>query len=140
MDSSSNPVLVDVKLGQVPVKVLFGTYKDGTLAVAATGNEEGYDEPWGTLTTNLTSYGGAGDLSEWEMWIKAHAENEPLAEAVLATGIFEDTGRTRVNGFSTFAIWKLLPDKLAEGVFDQCKGYLAGKDIERSTGLRQRQS
>lgn len=138
MDSQLNPVLVEVKLGEIPLKVLFGLYQDGTPAMEATGFDDGYDQPWATLTTNLTPYGGDGDLGPWEMWVKAHDENESLARAVLATGIFVDTGRSRQSGYSSFSIWQLQPDKLAEGVFDQCRGFVAGADTRRSTGLRQR--
>lgn len=54
-------------------------------------------EPLATLSCNLAPLGVA--LADDEFCVKSSSENEPLIAPMLATGLFEDTGRCTPTGY-----------------------------------------
>jgi hypothetical protein len=86
--------LAEVKLTRYP--------KGGALAVFLEC-EDG--EPLAVFSVNLGPYGVP--TAPEEFCAKTYSENEPLVEPLLATGWFEQTGRTARSGFVTVPIWRL---------------------------------
>lgn len=64
--------------------------KDGSLAIKSTHTdpEYGYEEPWGTLSINL-SEGMSESPAPWHFYAKTYEENEELAAAALRSALFE---------------------------------------------------
>ena len=79
--------------------VHYAYYADGNIAIQYTVND---GEPFGTLTVNLPDT----EISEGEFAVKTWSENEQLAKAALASGIFEDMGKRIPTGFVEAHIWK----------------------------------
>lgn len=75
-------------------------YNNGRLAIklmCETG-------PMAVLTVNLPEE----ELEEGEMFIKAYAENEPVADACRDSGIFCDTGkRVKISKWVEAEVWRL---------------------------------
>lgn len=61
-------------------------------------------EPMGHLTVNLPDH----ELGDREVFIKNWSENEPLAKAALASGLFRDTGRRVPSGHVMVPVWEIL--------------------------------
>lgn len=55
-----------------------------------------------TLTINIAH----AELESGEFCVKTWAENEELARAALASGLFEDTGKRVVTGFVDAEVWR----------------------------------
>ena len=62
-------------------------------------------EPLATLSCNLVPYGAV--LLDDEFSVKSWSENEPLIEPLLATGLFEDTGRRTPTGYAVSPTWRI---------------------------------
>lgn len=67
-------------------------------------------EPLATLSCNLVPYGAV--LSDDEFSVKSWSENEPLIDSMLATGLFEDTGRRTPTGFAVAPTWRITNPQL----------------------------
>jgi len=65
----------------------------------------------GMLSVNLSEC--ADRLGDGEFYANTYSENEALARAALASGLFEDTGRTVRSGDLTFPVWRLRPSAAA---------------------------
>lgn len=76
------------------------SYKDGSPAVVV-HNESG--SRYLVLSVNVPGT----QLAHDEVLIKTWAENKDVAAAVLATGLFADTGRRIPSGFAEAQVWKL---------------------------------
>ena len=61
-------------------------------------------EPFCALTVNLPKE----ELNEGEVFIKDWSENERVAQAALASGLFRDTGKLVRTGFVHAPIWEVL--------------------------------
>lgn len=61
-------------------------------------------ELFATLTCNIPGVNLAPD----EVLIKRWSENEQIANAALATGWFEETGKIVPTGFAIAEIWRIL--------------------------------
>lgn len=59
-------------------------------------------KPFAVLTTCIPGV----ELEEGEFLIKTWSENEPIAAAALASGLFEDTGRRVVCGETEAEVWR----------------------------------
>lgn len=59
-------------------------------------------DPFGVLTVNIPGV----TLDEGEYLIKTWSENEHIAAAALASGLFEDTGRRVVCGETEAEVWR----------------------------------
>jgi hypothetical protein len=81
------------------LNVLTAQYKDGTPAVVL---EDSDGEPWATLSVNIP---GAPRETD-EILVKTWSENEMLREPLLASGLFEDTGRRVPAGFAQAEVWR----------------------------------
>lgn len=68
------------------------------------------DGPVTTLSTNLVPYGAA--VASDEFTVKCWSENEPVIDAMLATGLFEDTGRRIPTGYVTAPVWRIKDARL----------------------------
>ena len=60
--------------------------------------------PFCTLTCNIPSV----VLTENEILVKTWSENEEVAKAALASGLFRDTGKRVSTGFVLADIWEVL--------------------------------
>jgi hypothetical protein len=66
------------------------------------------DERW-SFSTNLVPSGAR--IADDEFTVKSWSENEPLVEPMLATGLFEDTGRRVPSGYVEAPVWRLRDPK-----------------------------
>ncbi len=90
--------LASIHIGRYP--------KGGAIYVqlyTADGDEP--PEPLATLSCNLVPYGAV--LADDEFSVKSWSENEPLIDSMLATGLFEDTGRRTPTGFAVAPTWRI---------------------------------
>lgn len=60
-------------------------------------------EPLCTFTTNLKSYGAP--LKDDEFHVNSW-DNESMVQDVMATGPFEDTGKSHQSGYVTAPVWR----------------------------------
>lgn len=93
---------IDTGYGQASV-YLTRYPRGGALAVYLESAEDG--EPYATFSVNLAAYGGR--LGPEEFFAKTYAENESLVGPLLASGWFEDTGRSFPCGFGQGCVWRL---------------------------------
>lgn len=93
-------LLGQITVGGEPVELLRTAYTDGRLAVIARGAD---GSPFGTLSTNLPG----ADLADDCFAVKTWSENRDLAEAALASGLFEPTGERLPSGFVQAPIWRI---------------------------------
>ena len=77
----------DIYVGRYPA--------GGAIAVQLVG--VGTSGPLGVFSTNLVPYGAR--VVDTEFCAKVWSENEPLVEPMLASGLFEDTGRVEPSGY-----------------------------------------
>src|SRR4051794_28860925 len=75
----------------------------GAIAVQLVGVGRG--EPLGVFSTNLVPYGAR--VGDAEFCAKVWWENGPLAEPMLASGLFEDTGRVEPAGHVLAPVWRI---------------------------------
>lgn len=61
-------------------------------------------EPFGILTVNVPEI---TNLMDDEIIVRTTEENEALAKAALATGIFTDTHRRIQSGFIQLSVWRI---------------------------------
>lgn len=61
-------------------------------------------EPWATVTVNLPEV----PLEPDEFTVKMWSENEAIRQPLLATGLFEDTGKRVPSGFVSAEVWRRL--------------------------------
>lgn len=68
-------------------------------------------DPFFELTTNID---GVENLffSEDEICVKTWSENEPFINQLLATNVFEDTGRRVATGMTEASIWRYTPENI----------------------------
>ncbi len=77
-------------------RIIVGRYpKGGAISVQLLLGDDP-DDGW-ILSTNLGPYGAR--VAHDEFTVKSWSENEPLIEPLLASGLFEDTGRRCASGF-----------------------------------------
>ena len=76
--------------------ILVGRYPTGGAIAIQLVDDEDRSEPLATFSTNLVPYGAS--VAEDEFCVKTWSENEVLVAPMLATGLFEDTGRRVPSG------------------------------------------
>ena len=96
-------------IGQVdtpfwPARILVGRYSSGGAIAIQLVSEEGPPESL-VFSTNLVPSGAL--LAPDEFNVKSWSENEPFVTPLLATGLFEDTGRRVRSGFVESPIWRV---------------------------------
>lgn len=96
-------------IGQVdtpfwPARILAGRYPSGGALAIQLVSEEGPPESL-VFSTNLVQSGA--QLAANEFNVKSWSENEPFVAPLLATGLFEDTGRRVRSGFVESPIWRV---------------------------------
>jgi hypothetical protein len=89
--------LASIHVGRYPI--------GGAVHVELYTADDGLPEPLATLSCNLTPSGVA--LADDEFCVKSWSENEPLIEPMLATGLFEDTGRRTRAGYAVSPTWRI---------------------------------
>ena len=88
------------------LRVEIGRYRDnGNMAVSLI-EEDGFNSPFGSLSVNIDL-----PLAEGEFFAKTWSENDELAQAALASGVFEDTGRRVPYGFVEAQVWRLMDQR-----------------------------
>ena len=80
------------------------TYR-ANLALALQLVEPTTREPYTVITVNLPD--AHYQLSPDEVFVKTWSENEPLVPALLASGLFEDTGLREPTGFVQAQVWRM---------------------------------
>jgi len=98
---------VQTPYGQASIHI--GRYPKGGAIYVQLYTEDG-DEPLATLSCNLVPYGAV--LADDEFSVKSWSENEPLIDSMLATGLFEDTGRSTPTGFAVAPTWRIAKPQL----------------------------
>jgi hypothetical protein len=109
--------------------ILVGRYPSsspvaGAIAIQLVDDED-LSEPLAMFSTKLVPCGAA--VAEDEFCVKTWSENEVLVAPMLATGLFEDTGRRVPSGHVVAPVWRIkhpanVPS--AKG----CPGRRAGSD------------
>ena len=84
--------------------IYVGRYPAGG-AIAVQLVEVGTGEPLGVFSTNLVPYGAR--VGDTEFCAKVWSENEPLVDPMLASGLFEDTGRVEPTGHVLAPVWRI---------------------------------
>jgi hypothetical protein len=106
------------EMGSIKLAMVFGRYRDQTLAVELEVAENVLDsdgdihffkgEPWSSLTVCL-----GHTLQADEILIKSWSENEPIIGDMLASGYFEPV-RTISAGWISPQVWRMTPKLYAE--------------------------
>ncbi|MDO4798554.1 MAG: DUF4313 domain-containing protein [Coriobacteriales bacterium] len=87
--------------GVTRVRLVRGAYADGSLAVQALREGDGYWEPYATLTVNLRD-----ERSQNASYAYADANSMPTAaELLVENGLAAYTGMTRSSGFCTYPLY-----------------------------------
>jgi len=89
-----------------PVKFSIEHYQSGGRVSLQLITDDDMREPYATLTVNIEEANFT--LADDEIIVKAWSENEKVAEAALATGVFKDTGRRIPAGYVKAQVWKVL--------------------------------
>lgn len=84
------------------VQMVAGWYEDGTRGIQLIVVEDG--SPFGKLTVSVPGT----KLADDEILVKTWSENEPLAQAILPLGFFEDTGKRVRTGRVEAHVWRVL--------------------------------
>jgi len=84
-------------------RVVLGFYANGALAVQLIADD---GEVITKLSVNLVDE--AHTLGEKEFFAKVWSDNERIAPAALASGLFEDTGRRVKTGFVEAQVWSVV--------------------------------
>ena len=85
--------------------ILVGRYPAGGAIAIQLVDDEDPSEPLATFSTNFVPYGAS--VAEDEFCVKTWSENEVLVAPMLATGLFEDTGRRVPSGFVVAPVWRI---------------------------------
>ena len=85
--------------------ILVGRYPSGGAIAIQLVDDEDPSEPMATFSTNLVPYGAS--VAEDEFCVKTWSENEVLVAPMLATGLFEDTGRRVPSGHVVAPVWRI---------------------------------
>lgn len=93
-------IIGKLKFNDEELQIRTTEYSDGRLAVVL---RDSTGLPYATISENIPEL----ELQPEEFFAKMRAENEDLREPLLATGIFEDTGRRVTNGFADSEVWRL---------------------------------
>jgi hypothetical protein len=94
-----------ITVGSTPVTLIETAYADGSLGIIAV---EASGEPYGKLSVNL-----GRPLAPRHVAIKTWSENEQLAAAALASGLFEESGLTIPAGFAEAPVWRIRDEQVA---------------------------
>jgi hypothetical protein len=89
--------------------ILVGRYFSASPAGGAIAiqfvDDEDPSEALATFSTNLAPSGAV--LADDEFCVKTWSENEVLVAPMLATGLFEDTGRRVPSGYVVAPVWRI---------------------------------
>lgn len=85
--------------------ILVGRYPMGGAIAIQLFDDGNPSEPLATFSTNLAPCGTA--LADDEFCVKTWSENEVLVAPMLATGLFEDTGRRVQSGYVVAPVWRI---------------------------------
>ncbi len=82
-----------------PCRLVQGAYANGRVALQLFSDKQG---PIATITVNLPEE----PLEDGEFFVKGWSENERIIPDVLASGLFEDTGKRVPTGFVEAPVWR----------------------------------
>ena len=106
-----------------PLSIEIGRYCNGTLAIRAYTNEEGYPEPWSNITVNLNE-----ELEKMTAFIDTENNGNEIVKTLIENGFGELTGRAYEYPYCTFPEFKFYPEKLKEFDSDGFEEYDAYAD------------
>ena len=95
-----------------PLSIQVGRYGNGTLAIQTFTHEEGYPEPWSTLTVNLDV-----PVEKMCQFIDTNNNGEEIIPVLEKSGFGKLTGRVCNAGYCSFPEFRFNPEKLKE--FDE---------------------
>ena len=81
-----------------------GRYPSGGAIAVELWLDANTQDGW-TFSTNLVPSGA--HIADDEFTVKTWSENEPLVETMLATHLFEDTGRRISTGYVQAPVWRV---------------------------------
>lgn len=84
----------------MPVRIVGKYQHDGTPVIKVFTDE---GSPW----CHLTMCSPSAELGPNEVLVKTWSENEPIAEALRNSDMFEDTGRRVRTGYCVAEIWRI---------------------------------
>jgi len=90
-----------------PMELQCAAYGNGNLAIMMITHEEGYAEPWSTLTVNLMD-GLAPDIA----FVDINDNGDDILRWIEQNGFGEPTGRTRQSGYVTYPEYKFDLEKI----------------------------
>jgi hypothetical protein len=85
--------------------ILVGRYTVGHAIAIRLVDDDDPTETLATFSTNLAHAGA--DLADDEFCVKTWSENEAVVAPMLATGLFEDTGRRVSSGYVVAPVWRI---------------------------------
>lgn len=97
-------LLGTMRLGAEVLQLVELAYEDGSPAIEV---RDGFGGPYAKLSVNT-----GRPLAPRHVAIKTWSENEELAEAALATGLFEATGLEIPTGFVSAPVWRIRDEKV----------------------------
>lgn len=97
---NNSAVLDIIQAHGEPITVVKASYSNGRIAITLVCSD---GEPWGTFSVNLPD----SPIEADEVIVKAWGENEALRAPMLATGLFEDTGKRIETGFVEAEVWRM---------------------------------
>jgi len=88
-----------------PAVILVGRYPAGGAIAVQLVADGAIPEPMATFSTNLVPSGAEVESDEFN--VKSWSENEALVQPLMATGLFEDTGKRVPSGYVVSPVWRL---------------------------------
>jgi len=116
-------------IGGEEVTVGVAYYARGGAPVVQLVSEDG--EPYATVTVNAAG----ADLGDGEILVATWSEHAHVADAMLATGWFEDTGRRVACGFAEAHVWRVREPAI-ECACPHCGGFAVVATIPTCTRVR----
>lgn len=117
IDSFGDKVVVEPELGLCnTTELIMGNTMPGLVIQFYSYDEDGYREPYATLTKNFGEFIGAKNCAYID------TNNNSFTAQLLDMGICKDTGFTKNSGFCTYPLWEFSVDFLREidvhGLYD----------------------
>ena len=116
VDSFGDSVQVEAELGLYAARDFMGNKMPNLGVQLYSYDEDGYREPYATLTVNFGEFLSARDCAYVD------TNNCPWAGQLLEMGLCKDTGFTKESGWCSYALWKFDKEFLKEidgdGLYD----------------------
>ena len=95
-----------------PLSISIGHYSTGSIGIKAFTHENGYPEPWGNITVNLSEFNVT--TAPFYSFIDIESNGEEIVDILVKNNFGELTGKEIVIGNYTFPEFKFNKDTLRE--------------------------